>query len=146
MDDFDEEETLEGAADLGTMIREMSIDQITRPGDDREEDRRRSRRRRLRPRVTSMRVEEEDEEEDRSRSTQTTPAVEDDFNRDAGLATGRSKPRTNGQPLRRESSYNTDRRPRRDSGRRDGRRGGRDRAATAPATPVAAETANARPS
>ena len=33
MDDFDEEETLEGAADLGTMIREMSIDQITRPTD-----------------------------------------------------------------------------------------------------------------
>ena len=32
MDDFDEEETLEGAADLGTMIREMSIDQITRSG------------------------------------------------------------------------------------------------------------------
>jgi ribonuclease E len=33
MDDLDEEETLEGAADLGTMIREMSIDQITRPSD-----------------------------------------------------------------------------------------------------------------
>jgi ribonuclease E len=33
MDDLDEEETLEGAADLGTMIREMSIDQITRPTD-----------------------------------------------------------------------------------------------------------------
>jgi ribonuclease E len=32
MDDFDEEETLEGAADLGTMLREMSIDQITRSG------------------------------------------------------------------------------------------------------------------
>jgi ribonuclease E len=39
MDDFDEEETLEGAADLGTMIREMSIDQITRSSDvDEEED------------------------------------------------------------------------------------------------------------
>jgi ribonuclease E len=33
MDDFEEEETLEGAADLGTMLREMSIDQITRSGD-----------------------------------------------------------------------------------------------------------------
>ncbi len=30
MDDLEEEETLEGAADLGTMLREMSIDQITR--------------------------------------------------------------------------------------------------------------------
>jgi ribonuclease E len=39
MDDFEEEETLEGAADLGTMIREMSIDQITRSGNvDEEED------------------------------------------------------------------------------------------------------------
>ncbi len=32
MDDLDEEETLEGAADLGTMIREMSIDEITGSG------------------------------------------------------------------------------------------------------------------
>jgi ribonuclease E len=31
-DDFEEEETLEGAADLGTMIREMSIDHITGSG------------------------------------------------------------------------------------------------------------------
>ena len=31
LDDDMEEETLEGAADLGTMLREMSIDQITRP-------------------------------------------------------------------------------------------------------------------
>ncbi len=40
LDDFDEEETLEGAADLGTMIREMSIDQITSSGveEDDEED------------------------------------------------------------------------------------------------------------
>ena len=38
MDDFDEEETLEGAADLGTMIREMSIDQITRSGNVEEEE------------------------------------------------------------------------------------------------------------
>ena len=39
LDDLDEEETLEGAADLGTMIREMSIDEITRSGvEDEEED------------------------------------------------------------------------------------------------------------
>ena len=36
--DYEEEETLEGAADLGTMIRDMSIDQITRPGEDPEEE------------------------------------------------------------------------------------------------------------
>ncbi len=40
LDDLDDEETLEGTADLGTMIREMSIDEITRTGsdDDEEED------------------------------------------------------------------------------------------------------------
>jgi ribonuclease E len=38
MDDFEEEETLEGAADLGSMIREMSIDQITRSGNVEEEE------------------------------------------------------------------------------------------------------------
>ncbi len=36
--DYEDDETLEGAADLGTMIREMSIDQITRPGEDQEGD------------------------------------------------------------------------------------------------------------
>ncbi|HTH54073.1 MAG TPA: Rne/Rng family ribonuclease [Edaphobacter sp.] len=38
LDDFDEEETLEGAADLGTMIREMSIDEITSANLEDEED------------------------------------------------------------------------------------------------------------
>jgi Rne/Rng family ribonuclease len=38
LDDLDEEETLEGAADLGTMIREMSIDEITSHGVEEEED------------------------------------------------------------------------------------------------------------
>ena len=37
MDDL-EEETLEGAADLGTMLREMSIDQITRPAPEAEDE------------------------------------------------------------------------------------------------------------
>jgi ribonuclease G len=38
IDDLDEEETLEGAADLGTMLREMSIDQITRTSPEVEEE------------------------------------------------------------------------------------------------------------
>jgi ribonuclease G len=38
IDELDEEETLEGAADLGTMIREMSIDEITQIGDEDEEE------------------------------------------------------------------------------------------------------------
>ena len=36
--DYDDDETLEGAADLGSMIREMSIDQITRPVGDQEDE------------------------------------------------------------------------------------------------------------
>ncbi len=36
--DYEDDETLEGAADLGTMIREMSIDQITRPGEDQDDE------------------------------------------------------------------------------------------------------------
>jgi ribonuclease G len=38
LDDLDEEETLEGAADLGTMLREMSIDEITRSGAEEDEE------------------------------------------------------------------------------------------------------------
>ncbi len=38
MDELDEEETLEGAADLGTMIREMSIDEITSSGNSLDEE------------------------------------------------------------------------------------------------------------
>jgi len=38
LEDLDEEETLEGAADLGTMIREMSIDEITSAGVEEEEE------------------------------------------------------------------------------------------------------------
>lgn len=38
LDDLDEEETLEGAADLGTMLREMSIDEITRAGVEEDEE------------------------------------------------------------------------------------------------------------
>jgi ribonuclease G len=38
LDDLDEEETLEGAADLGTMIREMSIDEITSTAGEDEDD------------------------------------------------------------------------------------------------------------
>jgi ribonuclease G len=38
LDDLDEEETLEGAADLGTMIRDMSIDQLTSVNLEEEEE------------------------------------------------------------------------------------------------------------
>jgi ribonuclease E len=128
MDDFDEEETLEGAADLGTMIREMSIDQITRSGnvDEEEEDD----------------LEEEDtlhdplnddseEDEDLDESDTEEDVLHEEFSEDsesnevthangvdhAEAGTGApSQDRT--RDIERRSS-------RRDGGRRDGRRGDR---------------------
>ena len=132
--DYEEEQTLEGAADLGTMIREMSIDQITRPGDDPEDD--------------EDILEEEDAADDfgeeynepeleggsdsdfeaPSESSHqdsfeatgfTGQAQGDEFRSEASASTGSS-----------ESSRDPERRSgRRDGGRRDGRRGdrGRDR-------------------
>ena len=60
--DLDEEETLEGAADLGTMIREMSIDEITRVGAEDEDDD----------------LEEEDAIDDGTYETFETDATEED--------------------------------------------------------------------
>jgi ribonuclease E len=124
MEDFDEEETLEGAADLGTMIREMSIDQITSPGDDLEEDDDLEEEDSVHDDLDEI---EEDEEEDSEPIYADDEQAEEDFNRDAGLAEPAGEILESGAAAPRESSYNTDRRPRRDGGRHDGRRGGRDR-------------------
>jgi len=113
-----EEETLEGAADLGTMLREMSIDQITQPEgsvDDLEDD-------------DDFDIDEEDIEEDAFESDEelsgsdASEADEEEFAEEGnfdenGEATavvgeGQVAPRE-GDAARR--------------GRRDGRRGGRDR-------------------
>ena len=97
MDDFDEEETLEGAADLGTMIREMSIDQITRPAtmiveedDDLEEE---DSSRRLRRRGSRRRI---GEEEDSEPIYDEDEQAEEDVNRDAGFARTGSEIPSNG--------------------------------------------------
>ncbi len=125
MDDFDEEETLEGAADLGTMIREMSIDHITSPGDDLDEEDDLEEEDSVHNDFDE--VDEEDEEETSEPLYADDEQAEEDFNRDAGLSQPMGEVLENGSASPRESSYNTDRRPRRDGGRRDGRRGGRDR-------------------
>jgi ribonuclease E len=125
MEDFDEEETLEGAADLGTMIREMSIDQITSPGDDLDEEDDLEEEDSVHD--FDETEEEEDEEEDSEPVYADDEQAEEDFNREGALAEPAGEILENGAAAPRESSYNTDRRPRRDSGRRDGRRGGRDR-------------------
>ena len=127
--DDDEEETLEGAADLGTMLREMSIDEITQPSepahDEEDED---------------YAFEEEDSVEDTAFASSREPAdpvdpmgfTEADF-------TGERSPRdrsdrdrsdldSSSAALAADSNPLDDQRgDRRRGGRRDGRRGGRDR-------------------
>ncbi|MDQ2736732.1 MAG: ribonuclease E/G, partial [Pseudomonadota bacterium] len=131
MDDLDEEETLEGAADLGTMIREMSIDEITRTGTAPDED-------------EDDDLEEEDsiddgshddeEEDDDLEESDSDEDVEDEA---AGVAREQSPQAgelaptngfdrsTAGAPGSDQSRDNDRGRNRRDSGRRDGRRGDR---------------------
>jgi ribonuclease G len=118
--DGDEQETLEHAADLGTMLREMSIDEITRvepddldeddEDDDFEEDF-------LEEDLATDHMEEgeEDTEEEFSEEGEQPQSFAED--------SGEPAVGSEGQVVR------TDERPRRDEGRgrRDGRRGDRGR-------------------
>ena len=130
-EEFDdlEEETLEGAADLGTMIREMSIDQITRPEDGQAES------------------EEDDDDFEEEEAAPSSGEYESDEDEEAnpdnhGYGEG-DKPagqsasdaeffantfREPGTEAPTDTQRSESDRPRRDSGRnRDGRRDGRDR-------------------
>jgi ribonuclease G len=116
LDDLDEVETLEGAADLGTMIREMSIDEITSQGVGEAED---------------EDFEEEDATYDSFESVDEEPLEESEDSEDtlvqdeyaegveaapAGEVDGAAPSPDRGRDF-----------DRRRGGRRDGRRGGRDR-------------------
>jgi ribonuclease G len=117
LDDLDEEETLEGAADLGTMLREMSIDEITRPGADEEE--------------------EDDFEEEHAVYDGSAEAFEEDaLDAEGADAAGSddeleyAEDAEDGEPAVADGAAPVQDRPRdseRRRGRRDGRRGGRDR-------------------
>jgi ribonuclease E len=129
MDDFEEEETLEGAADLGTMLREMSIDQITRAGNAEEED-------------EDDELEEEDtihdptlddlddsddEEDELDESDTEEDVLHEDFSEDSEVAQTDSFGQTQAGIAAPSSDRTRDQdhgRGRRD-GRRDGRRGDR---------------------
>jgi len=118
-----EEETLEGAADLGTMLREMSIDQITRPSadpeseeddEDFEEDFLEESEESGLEQTESGDFEDSEDSEEYARTAEAAGDFSSEFREpDASEVT-----RTEGSP-------NTERRGRRD-GRRDGRRGSRD--------------------
>ena len=133
-----EEETLENAADLGSMIRDMTIDDITRrePAEIDEED----------DEDANFEEDDEDFEEDELESngdedfveeeevsgSQISEAEEEEFaeassfdeNGESQTATvdGEPAPREGGREGTREGGRESGRR-----GRRDGRRGGRDR-------------------
>ena len=115
LDDLDEEETLEGAADLGTMLREMSIDEITRPGEDEEDD-----------------FEEEDAVDDGS-AEEFAEDVLDAEGADAATSEDELEYAEEGEPAvagEVDGAVPAQDRPRdseRRRGRRDGRKGGRDR-------------------
>jgi ribonuclease E len=123
-DDDTEEETLENAADLGSMIRDMTIDDITRPlpveaeldadededefedDEDFEEDELAS-------------TGEEDSDEDELSGRAISEGEEEEFAESSSLdENGNTVPAADGDRAPREGGRR---------GRRDGRRGGRDR-------------------
>ena len=124
-DDY-EEETLEGAADLGTMIREMSIDEITRPGDgeaasDEEDDDFEEE-----ESASSGEYESEDFEESEEGYVEGDKPTEQSAADSEFFANTFREPNTeSGSDAAPRSD--SDRRPRREGGRREGRRDGRDR-------------------
>jgi ribonuclease E len=136
MEDFDEEETLEGAADLGTMLREMSIDHITGSGtgegpneadlddDDLEEEDSIND-----PTLHDLsdldESEEDDEEEDLDESDTEEDVIHEEFAEGSEAASNGFDHTQTGTAIPVPGRPRDDRgRPRRD-GRRDGRRFGR---------------------
>jgi ribonuclease E len=130
MDDFDEEETLEGAADLGTMIREMSIDQITRSGnvDEEEEDdleEEDSIHDPLHDELDEAGDEEEDDEEDESDTEEDV--LHEDLSEEGEVAhtNGVDHAQNGAATPSPDRTRDQDRGRGRRDGRRDGRRGDR---------------------
>ncbi|GGA78774.1 hypothetical protein GCM10011507_32530 [Edaphobacter acidisoli] len=114
MDDLDEEETLEGAADLGTMLREMSIDEITRTSAGEEEDDLEEADAEHDP-VFAGSVDEEELEAGETEDD----GLEDEFDGEAQADGSEEEPAEESSPRSREVE--------RRSGRREGRRGRHDR-------------------
>jgi ribonuclease G len=151
IEDLDEEETVEGAADLGTMLREMSIDQITRATpevedeDDLDEDEDFEEDDLDEEELDEEDEEEEDDEEGQEQEEHGDSAQADDLDeqtaRSGNAADAEFYEAQSGQPEeanrtaeqtgaaapRPDRGRDFDRRPGRRDGRRDGRRGRGDR-------------------
>jgi ribonuclease E len=125
-DDDTEEETLEGAADLGSMIRDMTIDDITRPEPvevDEDEDEEFDDEEDFEEDELASNG-EEDFEEDEVSGSEISEGEEEEFAEASSFDENGAAPKTvtEGETVRREGGREGARR-----GRRDGRRGGRDR-------------------
>jgi ribonuclease G len=132
MEDFEEEETLEGAADLGTMLREMSIDHITGSGtgegpnqEDFDEDDLEEEDTLHDPTLDSLDdTDDEDDEEDLDESDTEEDVIHEEFAEGSEIpSNGIDQPQVGTAVPARDRS-NDRGRGRRD-GRRDGRRFGR---------------------
>ncbi len=122
MDDFDEEETLEGAADLGTMIREMSIDQITRSGDvDEEEDDLEEEDAIHDPLSDDLDDMDEEDDEDLDESDTEEDVIHEEFTEGDEVAASNGLDQAHSGAV----APSQDRENNRSRGRRDGRRDGR---------------------
>ncbi len=128
MDDFEEEETLEGAADLGTMIREMSIDQITRSGNvDEEEEDDLEEEDAIHDPLGDDLDDSEDEDEDLDESDTEEDVIHEEFTEGDEITASNGFDQAQAgtvAPLPDRNRENDRSRGRRD-GRRDGRRGDR---------------------
>ena len=151
IEDLDEEETVEGAADLGTMLREMSIDQITRATpevedeDDLDEDEDFEEDDLDEEELDEEDEEEEDDEEGQEQEERGDSAQTDELDEQAARSgnaadaefyeaqsgqpeeANRTAEQTGAAAPRPDRGRDFDRRPGRRDGRRDGRRGRGDR-------------------
>ena len=151
IEDLDEEETVEGAADLGTMLREMSIDQITRATpevedeDDLDEDEDFEEDDLDEEELDEEDEEEEDDEEGQEQEERDDSAPTDELDERAARSgnaadaefyeaqsgqpeeANRTAEQTGSAAPRPDRGRDFDRRPGRRDGRRDGRRGRGDR-------------------
>jgi ribonuclease E len=129
MDDFEEEETLEGAADLGTMIREMSIDQITRSGnlEEEEEDDLEEEDAIHDPLSNDLDDSDDEEDEDLDESDTEEDVIHEEFNEgdDVAASNGFNPAQTGAAAPSPHRNRDNDRGRGRRDGRRDGRRGDR---------------------
>ncbi len=171
IEDLDEEETVEGAADLGTMLREMSIDQITRATpevedeDDLDEDEDFEEDDLDEEELDEEDEEEEDDEEGQEQEERGDSAQTDELDEQAARSgnaadaefyeaqsgqpeeANRTAEQTGAAAPRPDRGRDFDRRPGRRDGRRDGRRGRGDRGdrprSTGRRTHAASDTAEA---